>query len=164
MYGFVLGDPVNFADPFGDSVRVKGSAEFNRYVEWLKDNDPEFRSDYSTLDADDSVFLILEDPLSQSGRAIGGRSGGAPTIDYTGQVAALARQFRIPNLKGVLRIGSANRHEPWWCTLKHEAIHFRGLVGSGQTQTLYEAHEDFASIEANGCVNANVHKPPPWYR
>lgn len=159
VYGFVVGDPVNYHDPFGDIVEIRGSMEFRRYVLNLRDTDPEFRADYNLFDADrENVFLILQDPLTQSGKAIGGRSGGYPSQDFSEDIAILARRFRIPNLKAVLRIGSAEGHDPWWCQLRHEAIHLRPLVGNGWNQAAEDAHDEFVELNKAGC-NGNEHRP-----
>ncbi len=42
LYGYAGGDPVNFGDPFGDTVRVRGS-EPKRTIQQALDDDVTFR-------------------------------------------------------------------------------------------------------------------------
>jgi RHS repeat-associated protein len=51
LYGFASGDPVNFGDPFGDTVRVIGVGA-RRLVSKLLASDTTFRRIYGELDRD----------------------------------------------------------------------------------------------------------------
>jgi len=152
-YGFTGGDPVNYADPFGLYVVLKGSAQFQRDVRSAYESDAEFRSDYDIAHADTTATFVIAETQYASG-ARGG--SGIWGYDY---IQGYARMWRIPNLKGIAWVSTNPSADSVRCGARHEMVHLRGLFNGG-TELLGESeHEEFKRITRSGCPQSNEHAP-----
>lgn len=154
VYGFVSGDPVNHADPFGLYVVLKGSPQFQRDVRSAYEADAEFRSDYDIAHGDTTAtFVIAETPY-----ASGARGGGiGPWGDDA--VAPYRKMWGIPNLRGIAWVSTHPSADSVRCGARHEMVHLRGLLNGGTEQLQEGAHEEFKAINAGGCPGAHEHAP-----
>jgi hypothetical protein len=67
VYGLGGGDPVNYADPFGLYVVLRGSAQFQREVRSAYESDAEFRNDYDIAHADTTATFVIAETEYASG-------------------------------------------------------------------------------------------------
>ena len=152
MYGFVAGDPVNFQDPFGDSLRVIGSAQFQRVVQAAYDSDSDFRADYDVAGREPDWYVIAEDKVYGS-RARGGAL-------WSDEIQHWSARWRLPGLKGIAWVSTSPGSDSVRCGARHEMVHLLGLFFGGTELVQQEDfHEEFKRIKRSGCPQANEHAP-----
>ena len=138
---------LNYADPFGLKVEVKGSREFKAFIQALIQSDSAFRDNYTALDSVKAVYFVVQSPTENS-ITWGGTTDG--TDESAMFATPNARQYGYSGeVRGLIRIGGDG---PWSCTIPHEFVHARGIERTGSKTP--GSHADFFTpyFAANKCL------------
>ncbi len=135
LYGFAGADPVNFSDPFGLRLEIKG-ARLARQVRSLRDNDPEIDFVFRQLEDDPRLFEIVSSealPTSSLWRGVG-LAGWTFARSAPPQFSEL-----VPFMEGAVAMAVVSLESASYCGTTpdmvafHEALHLLFLQRQGKS-------------------------------
>jgi hypothetical protein len=145
------GDPVNYSDPFGDSVKINGAA-LNAAICAVRARSPGANAAFTKLENDPRNFLFIErDKQGYNTLGYGGRTGTS-YADYPGSKSFIPEDLnnKYPRNAGISIINpqtAASNNADLGDVAWHEAVHLTGVVDRGK---LYQHDEPaFAGVPPN---------------